>query len=100
MDKFLTIQKEVFRFCGKLTDSEFASLADSFLFESPLTSEGVVGRFIKHCECERTYKLHLEDLEKNPYFLKCAGSDLYYIENLKTALLVYSYNRWKNAVGI
>jgi hypothetical protein len=43
----------------------------------------------------------IEDLEKGErrYILKCSGSELYFIEDLKTALLASSYNRFKRDVG-
>jgi hypothetical protein len=101
MDTSYLIQKAVFTHCDKLSDSHFIELVDSFVFGLSYTTEGVVGDFIDKMECRSSYIKHIEDLEKGErrYILKCSGSELYFIEDLKTALLASSYNRFKRDVG-
>lgn len=98
MDKFITIQKEVFRFCEKLENEYLRDLIDSFVFKINHSVDGVVGEFLEFTHCRNSYERHLDDLVAGDkrYFLRCSGSDLYYLEDLKRALLVYSYNRWKS----
>jgi hypothetical protein len=98
MDKFITIQKEVFKFCERLENDEYCELMDCFVFNKLLTTDGVVGMFLDFTSARKSYERHLDDLNAGDkrYFLKCHGSDLYFLEDLKKALLVYSYNRWKN----
>lgn len=93
MDLFHTIQKNVFDYCDKINDEDFFMIVDSMLFEN--STNLTLKHFLVKMECYDDYLVHLTDLEVQPYFLKCSGSRLNYIEDVKKALLVSSYNRLK-----
>lgn len=96
MDNFRNIQELTFEFTDSLSDSDFIELVNSFVFEMSNPESGdVLSRFLEYCDCMDSYKKHLLDLRGGSYFLKCSGSNLQFIENLRISLLVSSYNRLK-----
>lgn len=91
---FIAIQKAVFDYCEKIDKTELILLIDSFVFETKRENldKPYFKNFINAMKCEKSYKEHISDIENNPYFLKCSGADLKYLEYLNNALLVFSYN--------
>lgn len=101
MDLFQILQKNVFDYCENLSDSSFILLVNIFNFE-PLDETEISNKirkdFLVALELESIYSKHLIDLTSEAYFLKCHGSALRMIEDIKIALLVCSYNKLKNHV--
>lgn len=93
MDKFYNIQVLTFKYMDKLSDATYFELVDAFVFNNEDNDE--VKKFLIYMECYDDYLLHLGDIKNPPYFLKCSGSRLEYLELVKRSLLVYSYNRLK-----
>lgn len=91
---FNTIQKAVFEYCEKIDKTELILLIDSFVFETRRENlnKTYFKNFITAMKCEKSYEDHISDIENKPYFLKCSGANLKYLEYLNTALLVFSYN--------
>jgi hypothetical protein len=99
-ERFISIQKEVFRYGERLEDGEFIQLMDEFVFEpNPnKTPSPIFSGFLEHTHCTDIWERHMMDVKTQPYFLKCYGSDLNYLDELKRSLFVYSYNRWRDEV--
>lgn len=96
---FITLQKNVFDYCDKVTDLEFIVIVDSFVFHNEVdtkTKKDILDKFLVKFEVKESFENHLLDLANQPYFLKVSGSSLNFLENLKRALLVCSYNKFRN----
>jgi hypothetical protein len=93
-DLFKTIQKHVFEYCDKIKRTELILLIDAFVFDPTwdILDKEYVKNFVTELSCLDSYERYLDDLNNNPYVLKCGGSELKYIEDLKISLLVKSYN--------
>lgn len=91
-----TLQKNVVEYCEKLSDKELVSLIDTFVFYNETDDDIILNGFLEHYHAKNIHDRHMNDIKKQPYFLSCSGSDLHFLENLKTFLLVGSYNRFRH----
>ena len=92
-DNFIRIQEIVFEYCDKLTSNELITIIDGFVFNKIRNT--LIDSFLNEMDGLSSYINHLSDIEKNPYFLKCSGSDLQHLELLNRALFLYSYNKYR-----
>jgi len=97
-DLYITIQKRVLEYCEKISREEFILLTTFFVFQpsGDNLDKSYIKDFVTEMECLDIYQKHMDDLNNEPYFLKCHGSSLKFIEDLKNSLLVASYNLLKN----
>lgn len=97
----IQIQKIVFDYFRDVEDETILDITNSFTFTQPATNPKVselVTKFLQDQKLEKVYVNYLSDLRGDSKFSRVSShSDCALIEDIKTALLVLSFNRAFNS---
>ncbi len=100
-DLSLSLQKQVIEYFEKYDDKTFIQIVDTFVYSIPVGKNVEIGKiindFLKLNGLESAFLNYVSDQRgDNKFFVRSSMSEIGMIDNIKSAFLNASFNRFRN----
>jgi len=98
----LSLQKQIIEYFSKYDDKTFIQIVDAFVYNTPTDKNkeisNILQNFLKDNGIEEAFVNYVSDLrDKNKFFKRSSFSEIGIIEDIKSAMLNASFNRFRNS---